>query len=212
MDFLPDDIQQYVERHTAPESDLLHQIDRETHLNVLKPRMLSGHLQGRVLSMLSHMIHPKYVLEIGTYTGYATLCIAEGVQQDGKIVTIEVNEELKERTSSYFQQSVYGDLIELLIGDAQEIIPTLSYQWDMVFIDADKKSYQKYFEMILPQVKKGGFILVDNVLWSGKVADSKENDKATETIRAFNQMVQDSSEVENVLLPIRDGIMTIRKL
>ena len=212
MDFLPDDIQQYVERHTAPESDLLHQIDRETHLNVLKPRMLSGHLQGRVLSMLSHMIHPKHVLEIGTYTGYATLCLAEGVQQDGKIVTIEVNEELEERTSGYFAQSIYSDLIKLMIGDAQEIIPSLSYQWDLVFIDADKKSYQKYFEMVLPQVKKGGFILVDNVLWSGKVADAKEGDKATETIRSFNQMVQDSDEVENVLLPIRDGIMTIRKL
>ncbi|HCX23532.1 MAG TPA: methyltransferase, partial [Cytophagales bacterium] len=171
MDFLPEHLQVYIEENTEAENGLLRQINRETHLNVLKPRMLSGHLQGRVLSMISHMIKPTNILEIGTYTGYSALCLAEGIQPNGKLITIDVNEELEDQVNSYFSQSPYKDIIEFRIGNAQEIIPTLSYEWDMVFIDADKGSYPAYFEMTLPNVKAGGFIVIDNVLWSGKVAE-----------------------------------------
>lgn len=212
MDFLPQDLQTYVEDHTSGESELLQQINRETHLKILKPRMLSGHLQGRVLSMLSHMIKPKYVLEIGTYTGYSALCLAEGLQKDGKIVTIEVNEELGSVTSANFASSAFRHQIDFRIGDAQEIIPTLSYTWDMVFIDADKGSYPTYFEQTLPQVRSGGFIIIDNVLWSGKVAETSKKDKATEAVRAFNKMTHEHPGVENVLFPIRDGLMILRKI
>ncbi|REE05796.1 O-methyltransferase [Marinoscillum furvescens] len=212
MDFLPAELDQYVAAHTAPEPELLRQISRETHLEVLKPRMLSGHLQGRTLAMLAHMVQPKYILEIGTYTGYSALCLAEGLTSGGQLVTIDVNEELERRVKNYFAQSPYRDQIELRIGNAQEIIPTLSYTWDMVFIDADKQSYSRYFELTLPQVRKGGFIIIDNVLWSGKVFDESKSDKATLSMRAFNQMVHDHPDVENVLLPIRDGLMVLRKL
>lgn len=212
MDFLPTELQEYVEAHSSPETELLHRINRETHLNVLKPRMLSGHLQGRVLSMLTHMIRPKYILEIGTYTGYSALCMAEGLQPDGRLVTIEVNEELQPVAGGYFEESVHSGQIDFRIGDAQEIIPTLSYTWDMVFIDADKESYPKYFELTLPQVRTGGFIIIDNVLWSGKVADPSQQDKATSSIRAFNQMVHHHPGVENALFPIRDGLMVLRKI
>lgn len=212
MDFLPEHLQHYIEEHTEEENDVLHKINRETHLKVLKPRMLSGHLQGRVLSMLSHMIHPTNVLEIGTYTGYSALCLAEGMKKSGKLVTIDINEELEEQVEGYIGQSAYRELIEIIIGNAQEIIPTLSYEWDLVFIDADKASYPTYFEMVLPQVRTGGFILIDNVLWSGKVAEMDQTDNATESMRAFNQMVHAHKGVQNVLFPIRDGLMTLRKL
>jgi predicted O-methyltransferase YrrM len=212
MDFLPTDLQQYVEAHSTNESDLLQKINRETHLKILKPRMLSGHLQGRVLSMLAHMIQPKYILEIGTYTGYSALCLAEGLSKDGKLVTIDVNEELEPVVREYFKDSVFDQQIEFKIGNAQEIIPDLSYEWDLIFIDADKGSYPTYFEQTLPQLRKDGFMIIDNVLWSGKVADHSKTDKATESIRAFNKMVQEDSRVENVLFPIRDGLMVLRKL
>lgn len=212
MDFLSAELQAYVEQHTQPESDLLHKINRETHLSILSPRMLSGHLQGRVLSMLSHMVKPKNILEIGTYTGYSALCLAEGLQSDGKLVTIDMNEELESKVRAYFKDSGYGDKIDFIVGNAQEIIPTLSYKWDIVFVDADKQSYTKYFEQTLPQLKKGGFMIIDNVLWSGKVADKTKDDKVTEAIRDFNRMIHESKEVENVLFPIRDGLMILRKL
>lgn len=212
MDFLPKDLQKYVEDHTQGESKLLRQIDRETHLKVLKPRMLSGHLQGRVLAMITHMIQPKYILEIGTYTGYSAICMAEGLQPEGKLVTLDINEELEPIVRNYIRQSGYGSQIDFRIGDAQAIIPSLSYSWDMIFIDADKESYIKYFEQTLPQLRKGGFMIIDNVLWSGKVADPDENDKATSTIRVFNQMVHEHPAVENVLFPIRDGLMVLRKI
>ena len=212
MDFLPDHLQHYVEQHSEPESELLRRINRETHLNVLKPRMLSGHLQGRVLSMLSHMIKPKYILEIGTYTGYSALSLAEGLAENGKLITIDVNEELEDQVNGYFQSSPFKDQIEFMIGNAQEIIPDLSYEWDMVFIDADKSSCSNYFEMTLPQLKTGGFLIIDNVLWSGKVAESDKKDKATESMRAFNKMVNDHPAVQSVLFPIRDGLMILRKL
>lgn len=212
MDFLPEPLQQYIEEHSEAESTLLHRINRETHLDVLKPRMLSGHLQGRVLSMLSHMVQPVNVLEIGTYTGYSALCLAEGIQPGGKLITIDVNEELEEKVSSYFEQSEYANLIEFKIGNAQELIPTLSYEWDLVFIDADKASYPAYFELILPNLKTGGIMIIDNVLWSGKVAEANKKDKATESMREFNKMVHNHPAVQNVLFPIRDGLMILRKL
>ncbi|MEQ8627369.1 O-methyltransferase [Ekhidna sp.] len=212
MEFLPEDLQRYVEDHSEPESDLLQQINRETHLHVLKPRMLSGHLQGRVLSMLSHMIQPKNILEIGTYTGYAALCMAEGMQSDGRLITIDNNEELAVRTKEYFNQSKWADQIDLRVGNASDIIPTLKEKWDLVFIDADKENYANYFDQVIDQVNTGGFIIADNVLWSGKVFDKTKSDKDTEAIRAFNQKVHTDSRVQNVLFPIRDGLMILRKV
>lgn len=174
MEFLDPDLEKYIDIHTETESELLYKINRETHTEVLKPRMLSGHLQGRVLSMLSHMIQPEKVLEIGTYTGYSALCMAEGLKENGKIITIDVNEELKERVMDYFQSSEYSDKIEMKIGKALDIIPTFNNTWDMVFIDADKSNYLNYYKLCIEQVRKGGYILVDNVLWSGKVLEKIE--------------------------------------
>ncbi len=212
MEFLPEGLQKYVEDHSEPESDLLQQINRETHLHVLKPRMLSGHLQGRVLSMLSHMIRPKNILEIGTYTGYAALCMAEGMQHDGKLITIDNNEELSVRTKKYFEQSAFANQIEMKVGNALEVIPTLSDHWDLVFIDADKENYANYFDLVIDQVNPGGFIIADNVLWSGKVFDESQNDGATQSIRAFNQKMHTDPRVQNVLFPVRDGLMILRKI
>lgn len=211
MDFLPAALQKYVEDHSEPETELLKRINRETHLNALKPRMLSGHLQGRVLSMLSHMISPRHILEIGTYTGYSALCLAEGLHPEGKLITIDINEELEPQVRAYLKASEYHQ-IDFKVGDAQDIIPKLNDVWDLVFIDADKQSYPKYFELILPQVRQGGFIVIDNVLWSGKVTEDDKSDKATESVRIFNKMVHDNPSVTNVLFPIRDGLMILRKL
>ncbi len=212
MEFLPADIQSYTDNHTSPESELLHQINRETHLHVLKPRMLSGHLQGRVLSMMAHMLHPRRILEIGTYTGYSALCLAEGLTADGKLITIDKNEELEPRVKSYFAKSGFADRIELKIGDALEIIPSLTDTWDLVFIDADKENYLNYYNLVVGNVRQGGFIIADNVLWSGKVIDPKATDKDTVMIREFNDRVHNDPRVANVLLPIRDGLMVLRKL
>ncbi len=212
MEFLTEDLQKYVENHSEPESDLLQQINRETHLHVLKPRMLSGHLQGRVLSMLAHMIRPKNILEIGTYTGYATLCMAEGMQKGGKIITIDNNRELSARAQEYFALSQYAKQIEMKVGKAKEIIPRLSEKWDLIFIDADKENYTLYFDRVIDQVNTGGFIIADNTLWSGKIVDSTQTDKETEAIRAFNQKIHTDSRVQNVLFPIRDGLMILRKI
>jgi len=212
MDFLTEELQKYVEMNSEPESDLLQKINRETHLHVLKPRMLSGHLQGRILSMLSHMIQPQHILEIGTYTGYATLCLAEGLEKSGKIITIDNNQELSVRTKSYFVASQYSSQIEMKVGNALDIIPTLELKWDLVFIDADKGNYANYFDQIIDKVNPGGFLIADNVLWSGKVAQLDKKDKATESIRTFNQKVHADSRVQNVLFPVRDGLMIMRKL
>lgn len=212
MEFLPEDLQKYVEDHSEPESDLLQRIARETHLHVLKPRMLSGHLQGRVLSMISHMVRPSRILEIGTYTGYAALSLAEGLNADGKLITIDNNEELSIRTKSYFNESPFQDQIEMMVGNAPDIIPTLSEKWDLVFIDADKENYSTYFDLVIEDMNEGGIILADNVLWSGKVSDPSKNDDATNAIRSFNQKVHKDPRVQNVLFPIRDGLMMLRKL
>lgn len=212
MEFLPEDLQKYVEDHSEPESELLQQINRETHLHVLKPRMLSGHLQGRVLSMISNMIKPDRILEIGTYTGYAALCLAEGLSEDGKLITIDNNAELSIRTKAYFSKSEFSEQIEMKVGQASEIIPTLNETWDLVFIDADKENYSTYYDLVIDQTTTGGFIVADNVLWSGKVFDHSKHDKDTLAIRDFNLKLHNDSRVQNVLFPIRDGLMIVRKL
>ncbi|MEP1095175.1 MAG: O-methyltransferase [Cyclobacteriaceae bacterium] len=212
MEFLPEDLQTYVEDHTESESDLLQQINRETHLHVLKPRMLSGHLQGRVLSLISHMIRPKNVLEIGTYTGYAALCLAEGMAEEGRLITVDNNEELSVRTQAYFSASKYANQIEMQVGNASDLIPSLDLNWDLVFIDADKENYGHYFDLVIDQTNSGGFIIADNVLWSGKIIDESKSDKDTQALRTFNQKVHTDDRVQNVLFPIRDGLMILRKL
>ena len=209
MEILNEDLQRYAEQHTSPESDLLKKINRDTYAHVLMPRMLSGHLQGRVLSMISNMIKPQRILEIGTYTGYSALCLAEGLSPGGKLITIDINEELEKKVRDHFAE--WQDKIEYKIGNALDIIPTLNEIFDLVFIDADKSNYSKYFDLVIDKVRPGGFILADNVLWSGKVLN-KNPDNDTKSIIAFNQKIQHDSRVENVLLPIRDGIMMIRKL
>jgi predicted O-methyltransferase YrrM len=213
MDFLPEEIENYVLNHTTAESDLLKELNRQTHIQILQPRMLSGHLQGKVLSMFSHMIKPKRVLEVGTYTGYSALSIAEGLSNGGKIVTIDLNQELEPFTRSYFEKSSFNEKIDYIVGNAIEVIPTLDDVWDLVFIDADKENYSAYFNLVINQVRKGGFIIVDNVLWSGKVLEkAATNDKETKGIIEFNSKVNKDSRVENLLLPIRDGLMVLRKL
>lgn len=212
MEFLDKEMVDYVEQHTSPEPELLRKINRDTHAHVLMPRMLSGHLQGRVLATFSHMIRPKAVLEIGTYTGYSALCLAEGLQDQGTLHTIDINEELEEKVRGYFQESPYHHQIHYHIGNALEIIPQLKAAWDIIFIDADKKNYVKYFDLVIDQLQPGGFIIVDNVLWSGKVVDPNKKDKDTEAIRSFNDNVHQDKRVENVLFPLRDGLMVLRKV
>jgi caffeoyl-CoA O-methyltransferase len=212
MEFLPQDIADYAERHSAAESNLLQELNRETHLKVLSPRMLSGHLQGRVLSLISKLMNPSYILEIGTYTGYAALCMAEGLKPDGKLITIDRNEELKPILDKYLLKSNFSEQVDLKFGYAADIIPQLPNGIDLVFIDADKPNYSLYFDLVIDKMNPGGLILADNVLWSGKVTgEIKENDKSTKAIDAFNKKVHDDDRVENVLLPIRDGIMALRK-
>lgn len=211
MEITDQNIQRYAERLTSPESALLSHVNRETHVQVLRPRMLSGHLQGRLLSMISHMIKPKYVLEIGTYTGYSALCLAEGLRTDGKLITIDINEELKDRVQGYFAQSPYARQIDFRIGHAGDIIPELPFQFDLVFIDADKENYGRYFDLVINRVNLNGFILADNVLWSGKVLDEKP-DKDTRAILAFNEKILQDERVENVVLPVRDGITLMRRV
>lgn len=213
MEFLPKELDDYIKNHTQDESDLLADLNRETWLKVMTPRMLSGHVQGRILSMISHMIKPEYILEIGTYTGYSALCLAEGMKEGGRLITIDRNEELNPILEKYLLSSKYKDMIDLRIGNAVDIIPTLPDDIDLVFIDADKPNYSNYFDLVIDKVKTGGFILADNVLWSGKVVDpDSQNDKSTKSILDFNKMVQNNNRVENVLLSDRDGIMVIRKL
>lgn len=207
MEFIDPLLDKYVCEHTANESDLLKKINRETHLEVLQPRMLSGHFQGRVLSMISKMIRPERILEIGTYTGYSALCLAEGLTPNGKLVTIDINEELATRVNSYFESSVFSEQIDYRIGDAMELIPSLNEQWDLVFIDADKHNYIQYYHLVFPMVKIGGYIIADNVLWSGKVIDSTKIDKDTQLLREYNLLNHEDERVEEVLLPIRDGLM-----
>jgi caffeoyl-CoA O-methyltransferase len=212
MDFVPKTIQAYCEAHTTVETELLSKINRETHVEVLKPRMLSGHLQGRFLSMISHMIRPDRILEIGTFTGYSALCLAEGLSKNGKLTTIEYNEELIPRISKNFSQSKFNQQLNLIHGNAKEIIPDLNETWNLVFVDADKESYKTYFELTIPKVTTGGFLLFDNTLWSGKVADTTISDRKTEMIRELNRSILEDPRVENLLMPFRDGLTILRKI
>ena len=211
MNFLDPEIEAYAEAHTTPESALLAQITRDTYLEVLQPRMLSGHLQGRVLSMLSKMIRPNSILEIGTYTGYSALCLAEGLSEQGTLLTIDKNMELYDRANAYFSESTFVSKIKMLKGDALSIVPKLEQKWDLIFIDADKENYQNYYDLTLPNLNKGGFIIADNVLWSGKVIDANENDADTCALRSFNTLLIEDDRVEVLMLPVRDGLTVVRK-
>ena len=213
MDFIDKELQKYIDEHTATGSDVLAELDRETYANVMLPRMLSGHLQGRVLSMLCYMIKPQNILEIGTYTGYSALCLAEALPDNGKVITIDINEELEDMVNGYIYKSGYKDKIDYRVGDAVEIIPTLDISFDLVFIDADKGNYSNYFELVIDKIPTGAFIIADNVLWSGKVLgkNRKKLDRDTEAIIAFNRKVHEDARIENVLFPIRDGLMVLRK-
>jgi caffeoyl-CoA O-methyltransferase len=211
MNFIEERVEEYSMLHTTKESELLNKIDRETHLEVLRPRMLSGHFQGRILSMLSKMISPNRILEIGTYTGYSALCLAEGLMEDGKLYTIDINEELEDRVRQYFLESNYNQQIDFVIGDALHLIPRLNESWDIVFIDADKKNYTKYFNMVVASVKSGGYIIADNVLWSGKVVEKDHVDEDTLALRVFNDTLSKDPRFEVILLPVRDGLLIARK-
>ncbi|GGD87941.1 O-methyltransferase [Planktosalinus lacus] len=211
MEFISEELEDYVEHHTQEEPELLKQLNRETWTKVMQPRMLSGHYQGRVLSMISKMVNPKTILEIGTYTGYSALCMIEGIQQDGVLHTIDHNEELFSLQRKYFDLSGYGKQIVQHVGKALEIIPTIDQTFDLVFIDADKENYSNYFELILPKMKRGGIILSDNVLWSGKVLRKiKKDDIDTAALVAYNKLINKHPKVESVLLPIRDGLTISR--
>lgn len=211
MSLINDDLQDLLIKYCEPESELLQNIDRETNLKVLMPRMLSGHYQGRVLSMLSKMNSPRRILEIGTFTGYATLCLAEGLTNDGLIYTLDINEELEDMVRESFSKSAYNHKIKYILGDATKTINSLNEVFDIVFIDADKKNNGTYYDLIFDRVRPGGIIVVDNVLWSGKVLQEKQ-DKDTKNITSFNDKIADDERVEKLILPVRDGLFVIRKL
>jgi len=213
MDFIPKEIAEYAERFTRPEGALLAELDRDTWGNVLYPRMLSGHLQGQVLRMLAHMVRPTTILEVGTYTGYSALCLAEVLQPGGMLHTIDVNAELEEMVRSYIGRSGMEDRITFHVGDARQVIPAIPGQFDLVFIDADKQNYANYFDLVIGRMRKGGIIIADNVLWSGKVtSDPATMDAETRGIHEFNHKVHADPRVENVLFPVRDGLMVCRAL
>lgn len=212
MEFIDQKLDDYVCAHTENEPEVLNALNRKTHLTVLRSRMLSGHFQGRLLSMLSHMIQPERILEIGTYTGYSAICLAEGLIENGKLTTIDLNEELEDITREFIQKANLDNKIEYIIGDAMQIVPQLDEQYDLVFIDADKKNYCNYYHLVFDKVKPGGYILADNVLWSGKVVEDYEAlDSETKIIMDYNKMVHEDPRVQEILLPIRDGLMLARK-
>jgi predicted O-methyltransferase YrrM len=211
MHFLSEELDTYVTLHSQGEPELLVQLNKETHQKILQPRMLSGHFQGRVLSILSKIIHPTNILEVGTYTGYATLCLAEGLAENGTIDTLDNEEELFDFQRKYFDKTIWAKQITQHLGDALDIIPTLSKKYDLVFIDADKENYINYFHLIVPMMKKGGIILSDNVLWSGKVLEEvKQGDITTQILLEYNKLLKEDPRVETVLLPIRDGLTVSR--
>ena len=212
MNFIPDDIDDYVVRHSQDEPKLLQDLNRETNQKILQPRMLSGHYQGRVLSMLSKLIRPKNILEIGTYTGYSALCLAEGMRTDGILHTIDVNEELFDMQRRYFDRSKYGKSIVQHLGNALEIIPAIDATFDLVFMDADKENYCNYFDLVVEKMNSGGVLLSDNVLWSGKVIEKiEEDDEATAALVKYNELLYRDSRFETVILTIRDGLSISRK-
>lgn len=213
MNFLSQELDDYIVSHSQDEPVLLQQLNRETYQKILQPRMLSGHFQGRVLSMISKLINPRNILEIGTYTGYSALCLAEGMQDSGELHTIDINEELVDFQRKYFDKSGHGSQIHQHLGNALDIIPTLNTTFDLIFIDADKENYTNYFHCIIDKLNLGGIILSDNVLWSGKVLDTtfKKEDVSTPALIEYNNLLKEDARVETVMLPIRDGLTISRK-
>lgn len=213
MHFISPELEDYIEQHSQPEPELLAALNKETYQKVLLPRMLSGHFQGRVLSMLSKLVRPVNILEIGTYTGYAALCLCEGMRENGQLHTIDIKEELVDFQRKYFDRSPWGSQIFQHLGEAVDVIPTLDLTFDLVFIDADKENYGNYYELIVPKMNKGGIILSDNVLWSGKVLEPLQpNDLSTKVLLEYNDRLRNDPRVETVLLPIRDGLTVSRVL
>ncbi|MCG8411381.1 MAG: O-methyltransferase [Bacteroidales bacterium] len=207
------DIEEYILKHSDDEDAVLAELNRETNLKILRPRMLSGHLQGKILEMISKMIQPEKILELGTYTGYSAICLAKGLKKGGKLHTIEINDELEDFILKYVDKANCSDKIQLHFGDAKSIIPDLNTQFDLVFIDADKREYIDYYNIIFDYVKPGGFILADNVLWSGKVIElDTPDDEYTKGIFDFNKLIKNDTRIEKVILPLRDGLTLIRKL
>ena len=212
MEFLEKNLADYCENHTSPESELLSKLNRDTHVKVVSSRMLSGHLQGRVLSFISKLQKPTFIVEVGTYTGYSALCLAEGLSENGKLLSIDVNEETSYYAQSFINQSVYKNKIELVVADAKAVIPDIAEPIDLVFIDADKKNYLSYYHLLIEKLTTGGLIIADNVLWSGKITmPVSDMDRETLALHEFNNFIQNDERVENMLLPIRDGLMVIRK-
>ncbi len=213
MEFIDPKLDEYVCNHTDNESELLYELNRQTHIRALNSRMLSGQFQGRLLSMIAHMIQPQNILEIGTYTGYSALCFREGLAENGKITTIDINEELEDFVREFIHKAGAENQINYVIGDAMKLIPDLNEEFDLVFIDADKENYCNYYDLVFDKVKIGGYILADNVLWSGKVIEAYEKaDKDTQILMDYNRKINDDPRVENILLPIRDGLMLARKI
>ena len=210
MNFLDENLDAYVQQHSEQEPELLQQLARQTHLKILQPRMLSGAYQGRLLALLTKLISPKQILEIGTYTGYSALCMAEGLNPNGRIDTIDINEELTDIQRRYFDTAGFGKQITQHLGNAAEIIPSIKGTFDLVFIDADKEQYPRYFDLVVDRVRSGGLIIADNVLWSGKVVNIAK-DEATKALQVFSKKVTEDPRVETVLLPVRDGLTLIRK-
>ncbi len=205
-------INKYILNHIDPEDEVLKELDRETNLNILGARMISGHLQGQVLTMLSKMIQPENILEIGTFTGYSAICLAKGLQKNGKLITIEINDELESIATTYFKKAGLTNSIDQRIGEATQIIPKLNRTFDLVFIDADKRDYTTYFNLVFEKVKPGGYIIADNTLWNGKVVETPASDDLqTKEIIAFNTFIKNNNRVEKVILPLRDGMTIIRK-
>jgi len=212
MQFIPEELDDYVVKHSQDEPKLLQQLNRETYQKILQPRMLCGHFQGRILSMISKLVNPKNILEIGTYTGYSALCLAEGIKADGELHTIDIDEELYEFQRKYFDKSEFGHQIYQHLGNALEIIPKLDITFDLVFIDADKENYSNYFNCVIDKLNAGGIILSDNVLWSGKVIEALQpDDTSTKALIEYNTLLKNDNRVETVMLPIRDGLTISRK-
>jgi caffeoyl-CoA O-methyltransferase len=211
MHLVSQEIENYIEQYSAAENEVLLELSRETHLKIQMPQMLSGNIQGKFLEMISCMVQPKRILEIGTFTGYSAICLAKGLTDDGLLYTIDVNEELQPMCAKYFAKANLSSKIKHLIGDAQKIIPELNETFDLVFIDADKVNYSNYYDLVFDKVRKGGYIIADNVLWSGKVIEEKK-DKDTLAIHQYNQKVSSDTRVTNFILPLRDGLNIVQKL
>jgi predicted O-methyltransferase YrrM len=212
MEFIDENLTDYCLRYSDEEDEVLKELQRETHLKVMSPRMLSGHLQGSWLTMLSHLVKPKLILEIGTYTGYSAICLAKGLQEDGKLITIDINEETESIARKYFAKSGLDQKIDFRLGNAVNIIPTIHETPDLVFIDADKRNYSLYYDLTIDKVRSGGIIIADNVLWSGKILDLQANkDADTQAIQAFNEKMKNDPRIEKLLLPLRDGLFVMRK-